>query len=135
MRGIEPHAAERNGPFVLTRRIVSPQEFVCRWEQLYAYSREELYDGNIGRPLTPARIAELFEWKNGGPLARQKAASVRRNYIDRLPELRRLNPTTPPDLFLQVFSQGGAISRIYWLHLWRPDRYPIYDQHVHRAMT
>jgi hypothetical protein len=30
---------------------------------------------------------------------------------------------------------GGAIWRIFWLHLQHPKRFPIYDQHVHRAMA
>ena len=30
---------------------------------------------------------------------------------------------------------GGAIWRIFWLHLQHPEQFPIYDQHVHRAMA
>ena len=30
---------------------------------------------------------------------------------------------------------GGAIWRIFWLHLQHPKLFPIYDQHVHRAMA
>ena len=30
---------------------------------------------------------------------------------------------------------GGAIWRIFWLHLQHPRHFPIYDQHVHRAMA
>lgn len=37
--------------------------------------------------------------------------------------------------FLNHFGNGGAIWRIFWLHCHRPDEFPIYDQHVHRAMV
>jgi hypothetical protein len=79
------------GPFTLTRRIVEAAEFVERWEVLYDYKLEDHYDRNIGQPLTPERVTALFEWKNGGRLARNKEASVQRNYIDRLPELHKLD--------------------------------------------
>jgi hypothetical protein len=38
------------------------------------------------------------------------------------------------ECFLDHFKQGGAVYRIFWLHCW-DTRCPIYDQHVHRAMT
>ena len=30
---------------------------------------------------------------------------------------------------------GGAIWRIFWLHVQHTQHFPIYDQHVHRAMA
>ena len=41
---------------------------------------------------------------------------------------------TSAETFLAQFATGGVIWRIFWLHCWQPDRFPIYDQHVHRAM-
>lgn len=124
-----------SGPFLLSREIVQPRDFVLRWAPLYVYPLETLYDRNIRQPLSPVGVRELFEWKNGGRLARLKAESVQRNYIDHISDVNRLDRTTSASEFLEIFKQGGAIWRIFWLHLWAPDRFPIYDQHVHRAMT
>jgi hypothetical protein len=108
---------------------------VDRWAALYGYGREDMYDSNIGKPLNSERVLALFEWKNGGRFSRSKEASVRRNYVDRIPEAEALDRATSAEDFLKRFASGGAIWRIYWLHLWAPQRFPIYDQHVHRAMA
>jgi hypothetical protein len=122
------------GPFTLRRHIVPAKEFVERWEPLYDYPLENLYADHVGRPLTPESVRLLFEWKNGGKLSRLKQASVEVNYVGRLDELWALPHDTPAAEFLNRFDHGGAIWRIYFLHIWAPCRYPIYDQHVHRAM-
>lgn len=125
----------KSGPFVLARRLVSEAEFIQYWAPLYSYGNEARYDEDIGRPLTPERVRRLFEWKNGGRLSRAKAASVEENFVGRIGELEDLDADTEAVSFLERFSRGGAIWRIYWLHLWAPQRFPIYDQHVHRAMA
>jgi hypothetical protein len=124
-----------HAPFILTRMVVDPSQFVDRWAALYDYGREDMYDRNIGLPLSAERVLALFEWKNGGRFSRQKEASVRRNYVDRIPEADALDRATSAEICLKRFATGGAIWRIYWLHLWAPHRFPIYDQHVHRAMA
>lgn len=110
-------------------------QFVEFWSRRYVYSNEALYDDNIGRELTERRVLDLYEWKNGTPLSARKLASVRRNFIDRLDEIPQLGAGTNAEDFLKRFAEGGAIWRIFWLHCWQPMRFPIYDQHVHRAMT
>jgi hypothetical protein len=114
---------------------VSPRDFVAFWASRYKYPKESLYTDNIGRPLTPTRIRTLYEWKNGSRLAAPKLRSVERNYVARLSELRKLPFSTGAESFLHLFPSGGAIWRIFWLHCWQPTRFPIYDQHVHRAMA
>jgi hypothetical protein len=110
-------------------------EFLATWSSWYTDSNEDLYTSNIGLRLNSRRVLDLFLWKNGGKLSASKLHSVRYNFIARLSELESLPADTTPTQFLERFSRGGAIWRIYWLHCWRPDRYPIYDQHVHRAMV
>lgn len=107
----------------------TPEAFVEQWSQRYFDPREELYTSNIGLGFTPARVTSLFVWKNGGPLSSAKRTSVSEHYIRRLPELAGLQTSTTAADFLRIFS-GGAIWRIFWLHCWKPERYPIYDQHV-----
>jgi hypothetical protein len=120
---------------IYVARDASPEEFVDFWQRQYRYPKDDLYTNNIDQPLTPERIHQLFAWKNGSRLSDPKRRSVEQNYIARLDELGQLNPTTDAEAFLAKFSSGGAVWRIFWLHCWQPNRFPIYDQHVHRAMA
>lgn len=114
----------------------STAEFVRYWSAQYDWEGDEvLYSSNIGRALTRPSVRQLYEWKNKSRLSAKKLASVERNYIARIAELDRLPRSTSPNQFLGLFSAGGAIWRIFWLHCWQPTRFPIYDQHVHRAMS
>lgn len=118
---------------VVTLAQAPLNEFVAYWRRGYSYASEELYTSNIGRPLTRRRLEELFEWKNGSKLSRGKRESVERNYVGRYSELSHLPVQIPLNDLLERFG-GGAIWRIFFLHCWRPEAFPIYDQHVHRAM-
>ena len=114
---------------------VEIKEFVSFWASQYDSRRypDDVYFKYIGKR-TPEAISALFEWKNGGPLPAKKKRSVKENYIDRLDEIKRLPADVSPQEFLDRFSKGGAIWRIFWLHCCRP-AFPMYDQHVHRAMS
>src|SRR6266478_5381142 len=88
-------------------------------------------DEKIGKPLTPASVMALFEWKNGGKLSARKRLSVQEHYVPRIDkplagEVRG---------FLNSFgpSKGGAIWPIFWLHCCN-QQFPIFDQHAYRAM-
>lgn len=111
------------------------QQFVEFWNLRYEYAEEHLYLNNVGQELTEQRILELYQWKNGTPLSNRKLESVRRNFVQRRDELEQLPPNVSANEFLDHFTNGGAIWRIFWLHCWRPNLFPIYDQHVHRAMA
>lgn len=110
-------------------------EFVEFWSLRYEYAEEHLYNENIGKELTKQRILDLFRWKNGTRLSDRKQASVLRNFFARRGELAQLRPNQNANDLLGHFANGGAIWRIFWLHCWQPSRFPIYDQHVHRAMA
>ncbi len=115
--------------------LTTAEEFVTFWSAQYKDPLETLYLENIGRPLTPERILALYTWKNGGKLSANKLKAVRKNFIKWIEEVQRLSEKTTGKAFLDRFSIGGAIWRIFWLHCWQPEHFPIYDQHVHRAMT
>ncbi len=100
--------------------------FVAFWSSRYLDPREELYDKSIGRPLTRERVQNLFVWKNGGRLAALKARSVEKNFIARMSEALDLPASVDAAQFLDLFDEGGAIWRIFWLHCWQPDRFPIW---------
>jgi len=108
--------------------------FVDFWSERYTGYDDEFYEANVGQELTEERILQWFEWKNGTALSALKKSSVLKNYVARRGELAAIPPDEPPDRTLGRFSDGGAIWRIFWLHCWQPERFPIYDQHVHRAM-
>ena len=118
---------------VFKKESVSVSEFITFWSKQYSYKLEDLYNDNIGKELTEERIWALFQWKNGGPLSKKKFASVKQNYIDNDIEI----PQFPDKTILTTYlnQSGGAIWRIFWLHCNYPKKYPIYDQHVHRAMA
>mgnify|MGYP005810031913 CR=1 FL=1 len=112
----------------------APKEFIEFWAAQYTGYDDNFYDANVGQELTETRILEWFTWKNGTPLSELKRNSVLRNFVARRGELNHIPLDATASDFLSRFDEGGAIWRIFWLHCWQPARFPIYDQHVHRAM-
>jgi hypothetical protein len=110
--------------------------FIDHWASLYKGDKdEELYDPHIGKRAALRTdwkaLHALFKWKNGGSISQLKLASVRANYFQRWTDdagldARYLNPDDR--------LHGGAIWNIFYLHCRNPKKYPIYDQHVYRAM-
>ncbi len=115
--------------------MAQPREFIDFWARHYSNPLEHLYSENIDRPLTAESVHHLFEWKNNGVLSSKKWTSVEEHYVKHIEEVKKLPETTDAAAFLKQFPNGGPIWRIFWLHCWRPCRFPIYDQHVHRAMA
>lgn len=112
----------------------SMKEFMHFWSSQYAYEKEHLYAENIGQELNEKRILDLFEWKNGMPLSKQKKESIRTRYVSQLAELPTLESTKEAEGYLSQIG-GGVIWGVFWLHCLQPKEFPIYDQHVHRAMA
>lgn len=113
---------------------VPPKAFVEFWAAQYTGYDEVVYEENVGRELTEARLLTLFAWKNGRPLSKAKRESVLMNFAARSGELAKTRQDESAADLLHRFREGGAIWRIFWLHCWQPAQFPIYDQHVHRAM-
>ena len=109
--------------------------FVMYWAARYQdYDDDSFYTENVGRELNEQRILAWYEWKNGTPLSESKLRSVIANYVNRRAELDEISSAEKAEHFLARFDAGGAIWRTFWLHLWQPTKFPIYDMHVHRAM-
>jgi hypothetical protein len=87
---------------------------------------------NLGKPLNPELVRRWFEWKNGMPLSTSKERSIAK-YA--LPGQRLPADADEPDVRAFLSRSGGAIGRIFWLHIQHPEMFPIYDQHTHRAMA
>ena len=107
-------------------------KFIEYWAAQYPMKNESIYQENIRKPLTAERVLALFEWKNSGPMAKQKIASVNNNYIASQPKPPEIGNRKAEIAF--ILLPGGVIWRIFWLHCHAPDIYPIFDQHVYRAM-
>ncbi|MDR3485871.1 MAG: hypothetical protein P4M05_13285 [Bradyrhizobium sp.] len=112
--------------------------WAAHWRKQDRANDERLYEPNISKPFTAERVMALFEWKNQMPLAAKKRRTAEK-IIERLADLAALPRDTSPEDFLDRFKHGRAIWRIFLLHCWSHSygdrKYPIYDQHVHRAMS
>jgi hypothetical protein len=135
-------AIQMNQLFVLAP---SPPEslhhFLDFWAARYRYPYDELNEAKINGPRAPENLRALFKWKIGNRLFESKRPGLERNFIERrheanklIKELAACEPHEAARQFLDHFEYGGPIYRIFWLHCWNA-RFPIYDQHVHRAMT
>ncbi len=108
--------------------------FVRFWSSCYFNKNEVLYARSIRKPLTSKKLLELFKWKNNGKLSKTKLESVKRNFIARLGEVQGITNKKDARNLLSEFEGGGPIWRIFFFHCCQPNWFPIYDQHVHRAM-
>lgn len=105
----------------------SVDAFIAHWSSKYDYASEPKYEKNIGHPLTTQSRLDLFEWKNGSVIAAKKLVSIETHYplaFNGRVEERYLPPG----------RGGGAIWNIFYAHCLYPDKWPIFDQHVCRAM-
>jgi hypothetical protein len=115
----------------------SPREFTEFWALRYSDKNESLYTSNINCPdHTAETLTTLFRWKIGAWLfKRMLERTVKPSFLSRIESARGLPKSVSAEDFLTQFPDGGVIYRIFWLHCWHPNRFPIYDQHVHRAMV
>ena len=109
----------------------TPKDFVLFWWKSYSGYDDNFYRERTGKPLTKTQIEEWFVWKNGRKLSAKKDKTIRRYSLP-----KEGIDSDADAIALKEFlgRPGGAIWRIFWLHLQHPSRFPIYDQHVHRAM-
>jgi hypothetical protein len=115
--------------------LSDPSTFVSFWSARYRYENEDLYDDNIGKPLTPPRVWQLFQWKNGTlNIAPRKRQSVETVYLPRLQSLPTLRNHNDGRTYVERLG-GGAIWNIFWLHCLNRELFPIFDQHTYRAMA
>lgn len=102
--------------------------FLDHWSSKYKYKNDEKYTKNIGNPLTDESLRTLFEWKNGiENIATLKAQSIANNYTTSF-------SGDPSARYLSHQKSGSAIWNIFYLHCLSPSTWPIFDQHVFRAM-
>lgn len=122
--------------FIYQPVAAGPREFIEFWAPRYGFANEIDYTHNIRGPHTNESLRTMFRWKMGTQFQNaEKLAERERHFISRTEEARGFAADVTAADFLASFANGGRIARIFWLHCWYPDRFPIYDQHVHRAMV
>lgn len=112
------------------------QQFINFWSAYYFYPLEELYNARIGlQQFTQTDIEKLFEWKNGMELSERKKKSLKDNVLNKLDLINKYKQQEKLNIdeFNKAFKSMSAVWKIFLLHLIKPDYYPIYDQHIHRA--
>ena len=96
--------------------------FIDKWSKLYSFSNEAIYKVSISKKvLTKNDIQNLYEWKNGMRLSVQKQNKLKSNDILDI------------EVFKKEFKNLSAVWKIFLLHIIKPTKYPIYDQHIHRT--
>ncbi|WP_461643177.1 hypothetical protein [Labilibaculum euxinus] len=113
-------------------------EFIKFWSKLYSYHLESLYNDRIQKmEYTLDDLQQLFIWKNGMNLSFQKQNSLEKKVLAKLEIINKLKTKQDFELieFEQNFNNLTAVWKIFLLHIIRPDRYPIYDQHINRAFN
>jgi hypothetical protein len=117
----------------------SLSEFLEFWSKQYYYPKnEELYTKNINKPkFEVVDINELYKWKNGMTLSVKKQKSLEAKILSKLDIINDLKHQKVTDLnfFLEEFLDVSFVWKIFLLHLIKPNTYPIYDQHIHRAFN
>jgi hypothetical protein len=116
-------------------RPATDREFVEFWAARYEVPYNQPYSESIRGPHSEATFRKLWLWKVGreGMFNYKWRDSLLPNFVSKLAIAASLPPD--PKQFLTKFPDGGRIYRIFWMHCWHPDHLPIYDMHVHRAMS
>ena len=122
-------------PIITNRQSGSLQEFISFWSKLYVYDNAVLYERIHNKTLSEDDLKDLYKWKNGMKLSQAKEKSLNTKIIIKLEIVNNLRAASNFDLeyFLKEFKQVSVVWKVFLLHILKPNRFPIYDQHVHRA--
>jgi|TARA_R100000501_G_C2616568_1_gene110088 hypothetical protein len=110
--------------------------FINTWANLYSFSSEAIYKTSISKKtLTKTDIQNLYVWKNGMPLSVLKQKSLDTKIKTKLSKINAFKNDAVIDirLFRKEFKSLSTVWKIFLLHIINPNKYPIYDQHIHRA--
>lgn len=127
--------AYKYDPDVVSQPLRCESDSVEFWARKYKDPNEHFYIKFVNGPHTDESLDRLFYWKIGARFYGSAIVSVNRNFISKRELLGALPDDISAEDFLARFSTGGSIYRIFWLHCCYPNKFPIYDQHVHRSMA
>lgn len=110
--------------------------FINSWSKLYSYSNEAIYNKSIAKvTFTKTDIQNLYKWKNGMKLSVLKQKSLDTKITSKLTIINAFKKSENLNLedFQKEFKEVSAVWKIFLLHTIKPTKFPIYDQHIHRA--
>jgi len=113
------------------------KQFVDCWREYYNAYSEDIYSTHITNdPLEEEDIRVLFKWKNGMSLSGSKTKVLESKVLNRLDVINELRNERDIDFdsLNEQFKDLAAIWRIFVMHIINPFEFPIFDQHVYRAM-
>jgi len=120
---------------ILDRIECQADKFVDFWSAQYLFPNEDLYTEHISKPIFSREdLKALFLWKNGMRLSGKKDAALSGKILRRLTAINELKANFLQEQFDRKFTDLSAIWKIFLLHCVQPKTYPIFDQHVYRAM-
>lgn len=111
-------------------------DFIVFWSKQYTYLNETAYYNSISKKtFTTTDIQNLYVWKNGMRLSEPKQKSVNTKIKEKLAIINKFKSNNKIDLeaFKKEFKDLSAVWKLFLLHSINPNKYPIYDQHIHRA--
>ncbi|UGU14250.1 hypothetical protein LS482_11050 [Sinomicrobium kalidii] len=124
-------------PILLPDYLSDFSEFIAFWSKQYYYPTNiSYYSENIHKKeYTEEDITDLYTWKNGMKLSVKKEKSLQEKILAKLEILNvyKKEKELPLNAFLSEFKGVSFVWKIFLLHILKPDQYPIYDQHIHRA--
>lgn len=86
----------------------------------------------------PDDITALFHWKNNMGKEKDRLSVSKKVFVQkiltRMDKVNQLKKSFDIDLYMDNFDDLPAIWGITLLHVVSSGSYPIYDQHVHRAL-
>ena len=126
---------------VINKETSDEKEFISFWSERYKYKLESKYSENIAvwkNDKTNYRLMHLFVWKNGMNFEnhKNKKLSFQNNIISNLDIVKQLpfNFKIEDYLELSEFKNWeNIVWKVFLLHCLNHTKFPIYDQHVHRA--
>ena len=111
--------------------------FIETWSKLYSFSNEAIYKNTISKEqFSENDIQNLFVWKNGMKLSVLKQKSLDEKIKSKLKIINDFKSASEICLnsFRREFKNLNAtVWKIFLLHIIKPTKYPIYDQHIHRS--
>jgi hypothetical protein len=93
------------------------------------------FESVVRNRITIIDIQNLYKWKNGMKLSVLKQKSLDTKIKAKLTIINTFKKSETIDLeaFQIEFKNITAVWKIFLLHIIKPNKYPIYDQHIHRA--
>ena len=125
-----------NYPLIKIENDINLESFINSWSKQYSFSNEAIYSNSISKKaFTITDIQNLYVWKNGMKLSELKQKSLDGKIKSKLSIINDFKSTYELDLkvFSKEYKNLSAVWKIFLLHLINPNKYPIYDQHIHRS--